>query len=41
MQLSVVLAMGLALLPELAAAAGGFYNSCRNNVRHPFLPILD
>lgn len=32
MKLSIALSMGLALLPDMATAAGGFYNSCRNNV---------
>jgi hypothetical protein len=32
MKLSVALSMGLALLPEMASAAGGFYQSCKNTV---------
>jgi hypothetical protein len=41
MQLSTFLAMGLALLPELAAAGGGFYNSCKHNVGPLSLPGLN
>lgn len=32
MQYLVALLMGLTLLPQLAFAAGGFYNSCKHNV---------
>jgi hypothetical protein len=32
MKLSAAVSMGLFLLPEMATAAGGFYNSCKSNV---------
>jgi hypothetical protein len=30
MKLSAAVSMGLFLLPEMATAAGGFYNSCKS-----------
>ena len=32
MKISVALSVGIALLPEIASAAGGFYQSCKNTV---------
>ncbi len=32
MKLSAMLSVGVALLPEIASADGGFFQSCRNNV---------
>ncbi len=39
MKLSVALSVGIALLPEIASAAGGFYQSCKNTVG--FRPRLE
>ena len=36
MKLSVMLSVGVALLPEIASADGGFFHSCRDNVGFVF-----
>lgn len=37
MKITVALSIGMALLPEMASAAGGFFQSCKNSVSPPSL----
>jgi hypothetical protein len=37
MKLTVVLSVGMVLLPEMASAAGGFFQSCKNTVSPPLV----
>jgi hypothetical protein len=40
MKLSVALSVGAVLMPEIASAAGGFYQSCKNTVCASYLGHL-